>query len=155
MRCFGRARLTDWDAPALLLIFFRAVDFAAALPAVDFFCVAVLAAAREVDVDVLVLVLVLRSFFLAIGALPFPFPCGKVSTIRHGRDGLTHLRRAHPDGHRQRHAQCSRNTPSTARNSAGLISLEWATVTENNGPSSFSSQKVRKSFNFGNFGKRS
>ena len=34
---------------------------------------------------------------------------------------------------------------STARSSAGLISLECATVTENGGPSSFSCQKARKS----------
>src|ERR1700730_5998061 len=33
--------------------------------------------------------------------------------------------------------QCSRKTPSTARSSAGLISLECATVTANSGPSSF------------------
>jgi len=89
MRCFGRARLTGWDAPALLLIFFRAVDFAAALPAVDFFCVAVLAAAREVDVDVLVLVLVLvlRSFFLAIGTLPFRFLAERLAQFAMGEMG--------------------------------------------------------------------
>ena len=51
--------------------------------------------------------------------------------------------------------QCSLNTPSTARSSAGLISLECATVTENSGPSSFSCQKARKSFSAGNFGNRS
>src|ERR1700682_1612466 len=51
--------------------------------------------------------------------------------------------------------QCSRNTPSTARSSAGLISLECATVTANSGPSSFSSQKERKSFSAGKFGNRS
>src|ERR1035441_6168592 len=52
-------------------------------------------------------------------------------------------------------SQCSRNTPSTVRSSAGLISLEWATVTENKGPSSSFSQKERKSFSAGNFGNRS
>src|SRR5258707_14768247 len=39
--------------------------------------------------------------------------------------------------------------------SAGLISLECATVTANSGPSSFSSQKERKSFSAGKFGNRS
>ena len=43
-----------------------------------------------------------------------------------------------------RAAQCRRNTPSTARSSAGLIGLECATVTEYDGPSSFSCQKRRK-----------
>ena len=42
-----------------------------------------------------------------------------------------------------------------AFSSAGLISLECATVTENSGPSSFSSQNARKSFSAGNFGNRS
>src|ERR1700721_692700 len=48
--------------------------------------------------------------------------------------------------------QCSRKTPSAARSSAGLISLECATVTANSGPSSFASQNARKSFSAGKFG---
>ncbi len=43
-------------------------------------------------------------------------------------------------------AQCSRNSPFTARISAGLISRECATVTECSGPSSFSSQNPRNLF---------
>jgi hypothetical protein len=66
--------LTGWDAPALLLIFFRAVVLAATLPAVDFFCAAPLAAAREVDVFP---TFFLPTFFLAIAALPFRFPFRK------------------------------------------------------------------------------
>ena len=66
MRCLGRAGLTGAAVRPPLLIFFRALDFAAALRAVDFFWAALLPAAREADV--------LLGFFLAIGALPFPFP---------------------------------------------------------------------------------
>src|ERR1700694_1137163 len=51
--------------------------------------------------------------------------------------------------------QCSRHTPSKARSSAGLISLECATVTANSGPSSFCCQNERKSFSAGKFGNRS
>ena len=51
--------------------------------------------------------------------------------------------------------QCSRNSPFTARISAGLISRACATVTECSGPSSFSSQKARKRLSAGNFGHRS
>src|SRR5256886_4953024 len=145
MRCFGRERLVGATTRPLLLIFFRAVGLAfvlalvsaAALRAGDFFSAAVLAAAREPDV----LLAVFFGFllcFLAIGVLPFRFLSERLAQFALcGCD------------------QCSRKTPSTARSSAGLISLECATVTENNGPSSFSSQKARKSFNFGNFGNRS
>src|ERR1700687_2758633 len=38
--------------------------------------------------------------------------------------------------------QCNRKTPSTARSSAGLISLECATVRANSGPSRFVSQNA-------------
>src|ERR1700730_740690 len=48
--------------------------------------------------------------------------------------------------------QCNRKTPSTARSSAGLISLECGTVTANSGPSSFRCQKARKSCSAGKFG---
>jgi hypothetical protein len=48
--------------------------------------------------------------------------------------------------------QCSRNTPSTACSSAGLMSFECATVTAKSGPSSDFSQNARKSFNAGKFG---
>src|SRR6266481_7209488 len=159
MRCFGRAGLTAAARP-LLLIFFRAVDLAAIFCADDFFCTALLPAAREADVFL--------DFLLAIGALPFRFLVGKTSTVRtvvgglrrclrrahhaarslgrvgtrslssgaHSRDPVafahpTDLQTAHrPTIHRKRNDQCSRNTPSTARSSAGLISLECATVTE-------------------------
>src|SRR5437879_5192046 len=142
MRCFGRERLVGATTRPLLLIFFRAVGLplvlalvlalflalvsAAALRAGDFFSAAVLVAAREPDV-------LLDVFFgfllcvLAIGVLPFRFLSERLAQFALcGCD------------------QCSRKTPSTARSSAGLISLECATVTENNGPSSFSSQKARK-----------
>src|SRR5215472_4911817 len=69
-----------------------------------------------------------------------------------------HARSAYHGGARanlQEADQCRRNTPSTARSSAGLISLECATVTLNKGPSSFSCQNVRKSSSAGNFGNRS
>src|SRR5262249_60412357 len=68
-----------------------------------------------------------------------------------GRDG--DFRFAQPT--LQSPAQCRRNTPSTWRSSAGLISREWTTVTLNKGPSSFSCQKRRKSFSAGNFANRS
>src|SRR5258708_25554675 len=51
--------------------------------------------------------------------------------------------------------QCSLNTPSTARSSAGLISLEGATVTENSGASSFSFHNERKSLTRGKIRHRS
>jgi hypothetical protein len=51
--------------------------------------------------------------------------------------------------------QCRRNSPSTARISAGLIRRACATVTECSGPSSFSSQKLRNLFSWGNAGQRS
>ena len=54
-----------------------------------------------------------------------------------------------------RNRQCSRNSPSMARISAGLISRACATVTECSGPSSFSSQKLRNLFSAGKFGQRS
>src|ERR1700730_5262031 len=76
---------------------------------------------------------------LLLGHWRPPFRFGKGSTDRPA---------SHP-------VQCSRNTPSTVRSSAGLISLECTTVTANNGPSSFSCQKERKSFNAGKFGNRS
>ena len=47
-------------------------------------------------------------------------------------------------------AQCSRNSPSIARNSAGPISLACATVTECSSPSN---SRVQKSRNFVNSGK--
>ena len=51
--------------------------------------------------------------------------------------------------------QCSRNSPFSARISAGLISRACATVTECSGPSSFSSQNARNLLSTGNFGQRS
>src|SRR6266566_8464951 len=154
MRCFGRERLVGATTRPLLLIFFRAVGLplvlalvlalflalvsAAALRAGDFFSAAVLVAAREPDVLLDVLLDVFFGFLLcvlAIGVLPFRFLSERLAQFALcGCD------------------QCSRKTPSTARSSAGLISLECATVTENNGPSSFSSQKARKSFSAGKFG---
>ena len=56
---------------------------------------------------------------------------------------------------RQRRNQCSRNSPSIAFSSAGLISRECATITECSGPSSFSIQNARKRCSSGNFGNRS
>src|SRR5712664_507038 len=113
MRCFGRGRgLAAGSARALS--FLRAVDLAAVLLAVlraaDFFNAAVFAAVRDF------------GFFLAID-VSLSVRCGKVSTNRDSWGGLsgsepTIQRRTEPVD------QCSRNTPSTARNSAGLISLE-------------------------------
>lgn len=51
-----------------------------------------------------------------------------------------------------RRYQCNRKMPSTASSSAGLISLECATVTAKSGPSSDFSQNARKSFSAGKFG---
>src|SRR5277367_6003618 len=135
MRCFGRARLAAGTARALVLrslalTVFRAVDLAAILRAGDFFCAAVWAAACEVGFFV--------GFFLAIDVLPLRL-WEDVSTIALRRVGKA--KRAHRDtstvcvgrgGHgaraplpalRRSLNQCSRNTPSTARSSAGLISL--------------------------------
>src|SRR5450755_3402826 len=54
---------------------------------------------------------------------PFPFDAEKVSTNRNSWGGLS---ASEPTIQRRTELvdQCSRNTPSTARNSAGLISLE-------------------------------
>src|ERR1700722_10452781 len=69
MRCLGRARFTGAAALPLLFSFLRAVDLAAALRAGDFFCAAVLAAARAVG-----LLDFRLGFFLAIDVLPFRYP---------------------------------------------------------------------------------
>jgi hypothetical protein len=67
-RCFGRARLGGAAARALL-IFFRALDLAAALRGGDFFCVGVLAAARA------------AGFFLAM-VLSFRFRHERLAQMR-------------------------------------------------------------------------
>src|ERR1700753_2619280 len=125
MRCFGRARFTGTGARPLLASFLRADGLAAVLAALratdlragDFFCAVLRLAARAVF---------FVGFFSAIDVLPFP--------------GSERLARIAP----RRFVQCSRNTPSTARNSAGFINFECATVTENSGPSSLSCQNARK-----------
>src|SRR6185312_14843560 len=85
-------------------------------------------------------------FSLGHLCLPDRFKLGEAITVFLNR-------RTHPRAGPS--PQCRRNMPSTARNSAGFISLEWATVTENKGPSSFCCQKARKSWSAGNFGNRS
>src|ERR1700692_1451209 len=166
MRCFGRARLAGAGARPLDLSFLRAVGLAAVLPAAllragDFFCWAARLAARDVG-----------FFFLAIDVLPFWSRGKTLAQIALRRVGKAAcpppLRGRRGEGspprcvgggrstwwaRRQRaftppaessSTQCSRNTPSTARSSAGLISLECATVTANSGPSRFSLQHARK-----------
>src|ERR1700722_20314080 len=138
IRCFGRVRLAVGAARALVLrslalTVFRAVDLAAilrvaALRTGDFFCAVVRPAARAVGFFV--------GFFLAIDVLPFGW-WENVSKIALRRVGKA--KRAHRDtstvcgscgGHganaplptlQRSLNQCSRNTPSTARSSAGLI----------------------------------
>src|ERR1700722_6762596 len=155
MRCFGRARLAAGTVRAFDFNFLRAEDLAAVLVAVlpalllaifpavlrtgDFFCAAPRLAAREV------------GFFLAMDELPFRYE----QRVAHLKARRTQRERAFADSFEfDRIAQCSRNMPSTARNSAGLISLEWATVTANRGPSSFCCQNDRKSFSAGKLGTR-
>src|SRR3954453_6370863 len=134
MRCFGRAFLTGLafaaDTPlAFDLTVLRAEDLAAGLWPDHFFFTAGCAAARD------------ATFFLAMGASLFV--CGgrltqnffvgwakrSVPTIASGMSDGGHGARA-PLPTLRHLNQCSLNTPSTARSSAGLINLECATVTE-------------------------
>src|SRR6476660_4789417 len=101
MRCSGRARFAAGTPRAfvlrsLALMVFRAVDLPAVLRGGDFFSAAVRTAARDV------------GFFLAIDLLPLSCSGGAVSTFRGSQGGLD---------------ECGLDTPSTARSSAGLISL--------------------------------
>ena len=63
------------------------------------------------------------------------------------------LRTPHPASGRR--AQFRRNSPSTARNSAGLMRRAWAIVTECRRPSSSRVQKSRNFLSSGKFGCRS
>src|ERR1700754_142433 len=153
-RCFGRRGF----ATGMALSGLRDVDLATIFGAGDFFCAVVRTAALEV------------GFCLAINRLPFCYgrrlaqfglrrvgkgalaPCPPftrpLETLWWARRKCAFC----PPYGSELGAQCSRNTPSTARSSAGLISLECTTVTANSGPSSLVSQKVRKSFSAGKFG---
>src|SRR3954469_18208802 len=159
MRCFGRAFLAGLAFAAATplafdLMVLRAEDLAAVLWPDHFFFTAGCAAARD------------ATFFLAMGASFFVYGerltqnffvgWGKrrVPDITIGVSACLHGARARLPTLRHLN-QCSLNTPSTARSSAGLINLECATVTENSGPSSFACQKERKSLSAGNFGNRS
>src|SRR3954447_25873118 len=134
MRCFGRAFLTGLAFAAATplafdLMVLRAEDLAAVLWPDHFFFTAGRAAARD------------ATFFFALGA-SFFFYCERltqnffvgwakrsVPTIPSGVSDGGHGARA-PLPTLRRLNQCSLNTPSTARSSAGLINLECATVTE-------------------------
>src|SRR5262245_44166914 len=170
MRCFGRA--FAFEACVLRPLDLMALR-AELLPApprpVHFFFTAGCAAGRD------------GAFCLAICALPFFVDEKRLAQNWKFADFVgwakAGLRRAHlhslrckTGGHaslcppygpiapqlaRAKADQCSWKTPFTARSSAGLISRECATVTENSGPSSFSCQNARKSCSAGNFGNRS
>src|SRR5581483_11227671 len=129
-RCLGRARLTIGAALPLLFNFLRAVDLASFragdFAVADFLVARDLAAAREAGL----LDFFLTDCFLAIPALPVRAN-GEANT----RGGRRHCERseamefAHttldcfvasaPRNDAGAINQCSRNTPSTARSSAG------------------------------------
>ena len=81
---------------------------------------------------------------------------GKRSSVASGNKRPSAPKRAVPTpAIRRRDSQCSRNTPSTALISAGLISLECATVTVCSAPSIDFCQKRRNPFSSGKCGHRS
>src|SRR6185437_6844560 len=106
MVCFGRARLAAGTAralPPLSLTGFRAFDLAAVRGS-DFFCAVMRSAARGL------------GFLLAIVVLP-----SRVRKRLAQFAGVGQVRRRKRLERRGRKSQCNRNTPSTVRNSAGLI----------------------------------
>src|SRR5882757_9280292 len=124
MRCLGRAFAAAFGAVFLAaetrpfdVMVLRAAGLAVLLSPVHFFFTAVLAAGLD------------AAFCFAIVSLPF---LDQEKLAQTALRWVGKLALGPPnDSQRFLPDQCSRKTPSTARSSAGLTSLECATVTEN------------------------